>query len=385
MSSVIGAASLAPMQAPNVIVTDLPLPGPGLDAARVLHRVSLLARRRGGVVVAPVGADGPITTPGIRHHGLDLAPGLSAERRADSVAEQLGPVLDDLRPSIVHALGVPLSVPALLRARSGVRTVIEPGVTPSQLLRDLQPDTPAARLADLVELEEKTLARADAVIARSAVEAATLVKRGVPTDRIWTVRDGLPVRPEVEDEPSDLPQLVMVGDLAPWSGWDLLLTALARIKLPWRLTILMPSETSGAPITSRTRALRLEGRVRVVVDEPDVAVRVAGGQLVVCPVLPTRAVLAGSVVPGSALWALACRRPLVAADLPVVRAYAGPAARYFEAGSAGALATALRAVLGDPDLRRELTARGDEVRRTFAGDEADRTLLDVWDQLGVGG
>jgi glycosyltransferase involved in cell wall biosynthesis len=373
------------MHAPIAIVTDLPLPGPGLDATRALHRASLLASRGGGVVIAPAGPEGPITTPGILHRTVEVAPGLSADRRAEAVTEQVGPLLDRIRPSVVHAFGVPLAVPALLRARGGVRTVVEPGVTPSQLLRDLQPDTPAVRLADLVELEEKTLARADAVVARSPVEAATLVKRGVPTDRIWTARDGLPARDEVEDAPSELPQIVMVGDLAPWSGWELLLTALARIKLPWRLTILLPSETSGAPITLRARALRLESRVRVVVDEPDVAVRVAGGQLVVCPIVPTRAVLAGSVVPEGALWALACRRPLIAADVPVVRAYAGAAARYFEAANAGALATALRAALGEPDLRAELVERGAEVRQTLAGDEADRTVLDLWNHLGAAG
>jgi glycosyltransferase involved in cell wall biosynthesis len=216
------------------------------------------------------------------------------------------------------------------------------------------------------------------VIARSPIEAATLAQRGVPTDRIWTVRDALPAHEAPPTVAPELPQLVFVGDLAPWSGWELLLEALARIKLPWRLTVVLPAEPSGAPVVARARAARLEARVHVVTSEAEVAWRVAGAQVVVCPILPARSVTAGGVVPEAALWALSCGRPLVAADLPVVRAYAGAAARYFEPGNPGALATALRAVLGDGDLRAELVERGREMRATLGGDESDRAVADLW-------
>lgn len=366
-----------------IVVADQPIPGPGVDVARVVHRVTLLGRRGGGALVAPAGPGGPLVVAGVRHHVVDVPPGLAPQPRAAAVADQVGPLLDRLRPDVAHVFGLPAAVPAVIRGRGGLRVVVEPGVTPAQWLRDHEPETPAARLSDLVSVEDKTLAHADAVVAHSAIEAATLVRRGVSTDRIWTVHDPLPAAPPPA-APSELPHVVLVSDLEPWSGWEVLLDALVRLKQPWRLTAVLPGDAHAGPILARARHLRIGERVHVAAGEVDVAARVAGAQVVVCPLLPTRAVVAGAVVPEAVLWALACGRPVAASDLPVVRAYAGAAARYFEPADAGALAAALSELLGDAELRAEVAARALEARARLASDRAEQTLSDLWSTLTEG-
>ncbi len=363
-----------------LIVSDTPVPGHGLEAERLLHRVRLLSRRGGGTLVAPASPEGPMLETGVRHVPLAIPPGLPWQRREAMVDDLLGPYYDRLRPKVVHCLGLRPAVPALLRRLAGVRVVVEPGITPAQRLRDEQPQTSPARLESLVELEDKTLTRADAVIARSPVEAATLAARGVSSGCLWTIRDGPPPC-EVAPLP-DLPHVLYLGDLAPWSGWEVLLEALSRIRdLPWRLSMVLPVECSTGVVEHAARARRVENRVAFHHLGEGTEAFLQSAQLVVCPFLSTRATRAGSAVPESVLWALAAGRPILAADLPVVRAYAGEAAAWFEPGDAGALKEALVHLLGAPAAREGLLEQGAARRANLDWDAAEAVLGDLWSAL----
>lgn len=364
-----------------VLVSATPMPDVRVDAVRVMHRVGLLARRGGGTLLAPASPSGPTVVPGVRHVVLDVPPGLDLEKREEAVSALLGAHFDRLKPAVVHAFGVRLAVPALLRRRA--RVVIEPGATPAQRLRDTLPDAAAERLADLVSLEDKTLARADAVIACSTVHASTLVQRGVRSERVWTVPDGVVPAPAA-GPPSDLPQVVFVGDLDVWSGWETVLEGLVRLRQPWRATFVVPPDASTGALEARARHLGVGERVSLARLDADTAVRVEAAQVVVCALQPTRAVVAGGVVPESALWAIAGGRALVAPELPSVRAYVGAAGAYFEPGDPGALAAVLARVLDEAPLRADLIARAEARRDALAWEGADATLRDLWDTLRAG-
>ncbi len=363
-----------------VLLSHVCLPGYGLEAERMRHRIGLVARRGGGVVLSPSGPDGPTLMPGVRHVALDVPPGLPWDDRERMVADLAAPHLDQIRPRVLHAHGIRNAVQGLIRRAQGVRVVLEPGITPAQRLRDEQPKTPPLRLEELVQLEDKTLARVDAVVARSAVEAATLAKRGVPPERLWTVRDGPPEQPAPTPLP-DLPHLVCVTDLGPWSGWEVLLDAVSRLARPWRLTFVVPAAASTGVVEHRARALKVRERVDFADLDQDTGERLRAAQLVVCPTLDTRCSLAGSYAPEGALWAIAAERPLVASDLPIVRAYAGPAARYVAPSDAGALARALEPLLAEEAARHELAEASAEQRPHLNWDTADAVLGDVWSTL----
>jgi glycosyltransferase involved in cell wall biosynthesis len=79
---------------------------------------------------------------------------------------------------------------------------------------------------------------------------------------------------------------------------------------------------------------------------------------------------------------MACRRPIVAANLPVVRELVrdGVEALLFEPDNAADLAGCLRRLLDDPALAERLAANGYErVRREFTWDIARQALLDVYE------
>lgn len=363
----------------RVLVSEVFAQGHGLEAARVRRRAALLARTGGGVLISPVLGGERVLYPGLRHHPLRVAPGLPAEALAAEVAARAGDLFDALRPRLVHALGVSCAVPALLRRRGGARVVLEPGLLPSQSLRDHEPKLPAERLSDMVGLEDRTLARADAVVARSMIEGATLVARGVPHERIHTALDGVPLGVDA-GPPSDLPNVVFIGDTAPWSGHRIPLDALARVHLPWRLTVVIPADAPGGLFEAQARALRVSERLTVSRDLSfeNVVSRLAGAAVVLCPLLHTRSTEAGGILPEAALWALAAGRPIVASDLPVVRSYAGRAARYFDPGDAARLAEHLSALLGDGAARRALADEAVGVAATLSWEMTERPIADLW-------
>lgn len=367
--------------ADRVLVGDVLVGEPGLETARLHRRAALLARTGGGVVVAPVVGSERLMYPGVRHVPLRVPAGLSREKLGAEVAERVGEVLDDLKPRLLHTMGLSSAIPALLRRRGGV-VVIEPGLMPSQWLRDHQPELPAERLVDMVELEDRTLGRADAVLARSVVEAATLVRRGVAHERVHTAPDGVPIGLPETDLP-DLPHVLWIGDLEPWSGWQMPLEALARVKAPWRLTMVTPADAPTGQIEHHARALRVADRLALSRDLSleALGLRLEAAQVVVCSLLHRRSTEAGAVVPEAVLWALAAGRPILAPDLPVVRAYAGAAARYFAPGDVGALAERLTGLLGDAAARAELATRAGFAAVALSWDETERPVADLWSTL----
>lgn len=361
-----------------LLLADEPVPGWSADAVRIRHRAELLARRGGGVLCAPTSAEGPLLIPGVRHVALDVPPGADVDHREALVAEQAGAAIDRHQPAVVHAFGIRAAVPALMRTRQGVEVIVEPGRTPSQRLRDVEPRLPPSRLEELVELEDKTLARAAAVIARSPVEAAHLAKRGVSPARLWTVTDGLPVPDAGEHPLPDLPMLTGVVTHAPDEAAELILRALARIEHPWRLTLLGPGDWSTGSTEHRARALKIDNRVTYARLDEDAPLRVAGARAVICGLPWGRSVQAGALVPEATLWALACRRPVIAPDVPLVRAYAGAAARYYRHDDVDDLRAALLAVLGDRALLAGLLDAVDARREALDWSGADATITDLW-------
>lgn len=363
----------------RVLVGECLTAGDGPEAARLLRRAALLSRLGGGTLIAPVLGDERVLSPGVRHLPVRIPPGSSAERMSNAVADAVGEHLSALRPRLVHCMGVSAALPALLRRRSGCATLVEPGVLPSQRLRDEEPRLPPERLADLVALEDKTLGAADAVIARSFVEAATLARRGVQSDRLHTARDGVPQGTLPGPLPG-LPNIVSLSDAEPWSAPELALDALVRLKHPWRLAQLLPEGASAGAFEARARALHCSERVVVSRDASaeNLAARLAGAQVVVCTLVESRAVEAGGVVPTPVLWGLAAGRPVVAPDLAAVRAYAGAAPVYYEAGDAGSLARALGALLDDAAARDAAVERSLEAAALLGWEDGEQPVADLW-------
>lgn len=358
-------------------------PLPGLDpwSYRVQMRAEALARRggAGGVLFSPLSAEGPVVQTGVRHVGLPVAPDAPAEQRLAVALATLAQELPRLRPRVVHAFDPLLAPPVLAEAWRGVKLVLEPGLTASWRMRELDARLSPDQLDDLASHEDRALAAADAVVARSPVEANGLVKRGVSPPRIWVVRDG-PLPGFSRTPPGDLPHLVFLGDLAPKSGWDLLVEALARVRGPWRATFILPG-ADWEPAERLLKGLRLDGRVAFARLGPDTPRRLEAARLVVCPARPVRSLLAGAWVPPALQLAASAARPLVAPDLPVIEATAGPGMAGFPPDDAAGLAATIERLLSRP---HELNALAAAARRRIeqqSWEPAHGALASLWTGL----
>ncbi len=78
------------------------------------------------------------------------------------------------------------------------------------------------------------------------------------------------------------------------------------------------------------------------------------------------------------LEAFACGCPVVAASAGALPEVAGDAALYFPPGDNDGLISSLRRLLSDPDLRRELSSRGERRLRSFSWEKCARETADVY-------
>ena len=365
-----------------VVATDASFSDLGPDRWRVESFARALGAHGGGILVCPGTPDAPLPE-GVAHCAVDAAPGLSAERRVGALSAALSALLEATRPAVVHVDALEAASPvALARPRSGraAALVVEPGVLPSQALRDRTPDLAPSRLEDLVALEDKILARAAQVVAHAFVETATLMKRGVDQARLCVLPPPSPVFEELEPPPA-LANLVAWVDGEPWCAWPVLLDALARVRRPWRMTLLVGPGAPVAAIEQHARWARIAERVALVRDlsSDNLAARLQGAQLVVGALSETRAVQAGALVPPAALLACAARRRLVAPALGPVHAHAGPA--LVAQGAGGHDAETLSRIIEDALDAPEASLWTEEAERFAAahGDEArTRALISLW-------
>ena len=162
------------------------------------------------------------------------------------------------------------------------------------------------------------------------------------------------------------------GHLYPWKGVDLLLDALAD--LPGVNAIIVgghPGESDLARLRTHAGELGLESRVTFtgMVRPREVTARLAAADVLVLP-NPATAASERYTSPLKLFEYLAMGRPIVASDLPAFREIVShrESALLFEAGSASALAAAVRAVIGDPALAESLARRAFETARDYSWD-----------------
>jgi len=311
-----------------VVATDAAFSDLGPGRWRVESFVRALAARGGGTLVCPGIPDAPLPE-GVVQCTVAMAPGLAAERRVGALSGALSALLETTNPALVHVDALEAASPvALARPRSGrsPALILEPGVLPSQALRDRTPQLAPGRLEDLVALEDKILARSAQVVAHAFAETATLMKRGVDPARVCVVPPPSPLLGTLEPPPA-LANLVAWVDGEPWCAWPVLLDALARVRRPWRTTLLVGPGAPVAAIEQHARWAQIAQRLTLVRDlsAESLAARLQGAHLVVSALKETRAVQAGALVPPAALLACAARRRLVAPALAPLHAHAGPA------------------------------------------------------------
>lgn len=346
-------------------------------------RIEVLSERIGGVtvrrhrVLAPLRAvqravraawtrlpwrpDDPVLVPMPPILAGPYAPGLlaavwSARRRGDVVVAFSAPFLTLVGP---------------LRRRRGATGAITIGVPLLHVGAADEVRAPRAswrhraRAPRVHPAVARALRRADGVVASTEYERSVQVHLGVDPARTTVLPPGTdldrfePVGPTEARARLGLPErptVGYVGRLAAYKGVDTLLEAAPAL---WRshpdLTVLVAGSTTGWA-GHRAAADRLTDE-RLVVRE-DVARDDITLLLSACDVVavPSRDESFGMVI----VEAWAAGRPVVAADIPVLRDVVRPGvdAEVIPPGDAAALSAALGSLLDDPERRAKMAASG---------------------------
>lgn len=221
---------------------------------------------------------------------------------------------------------------------------------------------------------DRAAARSTRVFTSSHFSAARIQRvLGLPAERIEVVTPGV-----LEDH-ADAPLGIDVPDLAPLgvrepfayypAAWwphknhEGLMAAIARLPETLDMQLVLSGGPANAPSRARTLALRHGIQTRTIhvgyVPQRTVRALYANASLVVYPSLYE----GFGIPPLEAMW---CRTPVVASDLPPIREVVGDAALLVDPGSPRALATAIKQILSDSELRESLISAGFERSRFYS-------------------
>jgi glycosyltransferase involved in cell wall biosynthesis len=233
----------------------------------------------------------------------------------------------------------------------------------------------AAKQGRLLRREGWVWRQADGYATITKGLADELVERFGPRPALAVVPDGARVDAARTWAPRAIaspPVVGYAGHLYPWKGVDLLLDALAE--MPGVRAVIVgghPGETDLARLRNRADQLGLAARVTFtgMVRPHEVAARLDPADVLVLP-NPATAVSARYTSPLKLFEYLAMGRPVVASDLPAFREILrhGGNALLFEAGSASALAAAVRTVVEDRVFAESIARAAFETSRAYSWD-----------------
>jgi len=280
------------------------------------------------------------------------------------------------------------------KTRFGYQTLFEVNGLPSIELKYHYPSLHGSDLLSKIrEQELATLALSDAVICPSGVTRAFLISLGVPRDRITVIPNGVSphdfAATPLPDHSDGIPTILYLGTLADWQGLSLLIEALSKItaQQPVQLRIVgRGRHWQRKQLQKRIRKLGVEASVILDATVPHHAVPAVIAQADVCVAplaLNDRNVTQGCC-PIKVIEYMACARPIVAANLPVVRELVREDidALLFAPDDAGDLARQILRVLNDRDLAEKLaTQAAARARSKLTWHEAQKKLLKVYDRL----
>ena len=355
-------------------------------------------------------------TGGLKPETWNLKPGPGVRLRTV-------PLTDDWLARLWHRLRLPIPVETITGpldvfyspdfvlppTRRATRTLLT--VHDLSFLHCPEAFVPALRRY-LEQVVPRSIARADRVLADSAHTRSDIVSLlGVSPDKVEVLYSGVPARFQPEAEPGererlqtrygigDQPYVLSVGTLQPRKNYLRLIRAFANLKPETLRPETLRPETL-RPETLRPETLRPEtslviaggrgwlyedifseaerhgDRVRILgfVDEGDLPALYRSAALFAFPSL-----YEGFGLP--VLEAMACGVPVVCSNASSLPEVAGEAGLLVDPLDTDGLAEAMRRVLKDSGLRREMIARGVAQAARFTWERAARQLLDVFGSL----
>ena len=173
--------------------------------------------------------------------------------------------------------------------------------------------------------------------------------------------------------------LLFVGNTKPHKGLHVLLDAFATILNTYPdidLVIAGGSVGEDARLRSLVEAVQFKGRIKNLqrLSDDDLVFLYNGAEMLVLPSL-----YEGFGLP--ALEAMACGTPVIVSDAASLPEVAGDGALICQVGSVDSLSAAIRSLLGDSVLRREMIRKGSARAKTFSWQSTARKTLELYDSI----
>jgi glycosyltransferase involved in cell wall biosynthesis len=246
---------------------------------------------------------------------------------------------------------------------------------------------------------DQTLERATRIIAVSEATKRDLIELyGVEAGRVAVISHGVdgqvfhPSSPEEVERIRrrygiDGPYLLSLGGLEPRKNLPNLVRAFARLPANDRPTLVLAGGSvewnpeGRDALHAALRELPADARNGVIltghVGEQEKVVLLGGAEALVYPSL-----YEGFGLP--VLEAMACGTPVVTSDVSALPEIAGDAALLVDPRDPEAIASAMRRILGDEDLRRDLAERGSSRAAGFTWEETARRTAGVLNEAAEG-
>ncbi|MGE0709077.1 MAG: glycosyltransferase family 4 protein [Planctomycetota bacterium] len=319
--------------------------------------------------------------PGAAAHAVDLgpgvvhvplpAPGKDLIERVLAFREGLRRFFAGRRADLVHVRSIYEGYPlARTKGRSCARLLYEVNGLPSIELKYHYPlvaEDPEL-LRKLERQEAACLEAADLVVTPSAVTGELLLARGLAPARLRVIPNGVDLARWRFQAPRRAPEaplrLLYAGTLTSWQGVFVALEALRLLRRdhPAELTLTGPArKEQRRRLLDRAHELGVEEalELRPPCPRDELVALHHAHDVALAPLLPNDRNLLQGCCPLKVIEAMAAGTPVVASDMPVVRALAqdGAEALLVRPGSAKALKDGLLRLLAEPALGPALAAR----------------------------
>jgi glycosyltransferase involved in cell wall biosynthesis len=279
------------------------------------------------------------------------------------------------------------------KSRLGYKTLFEVNGLPSIELKYHYPALKGSSLLDkFKEQEIATLTLADAIICPSAVTKAYIASLGVPREKITVIPNGVDTRlftPQPANEPANCQTILYIGTLADWQGLDVLIKALPTILAQTAVKLLIVGRGRGRQhkdLHKHINKLGLQDHVSIesAVPHHQVPALIAQADVCVAPLAYNDRNVTQGCCPIKVIEYMASGRPIVAANLPVVRELVREDvdALLFVPDEPADLARCVLSLLSDTALARRLAdSAAERARERFSWHEAQKRLARVYEKL----